>query len=203
MNSKSRPNRDKISVKNLSVEVNAGRDAWGRSRTQPCLLTVILHLSKPFDCKDDDLDNTTVHYGILSKNLRKLCGSGCNFSSSDDLARQVGRCIVKTAGETAVDGVEVDIFYPKASLLGDGQGYRLSTCSSCGTAHPLESREVYIRNVRVPCIIGMNDNERLAMQPVVVNAWLDGVRKEYVDRAPPEKVITDVGVQLYGRETLY
>lgn len=184
-----RVNKDKISVKNLSVEVTAGRDAWGRSRKQPCLLSATLHLSKPFDCKDDNLDNTTVHYGILSKNLRMLCGSEAQFESSNELAREINRCIRGMAGRTAIDCVDVDIFYPKASLLGDGQGYWLSVSRS-------ESRKVYVRNVRIPCIIGMNDNERLAMQPVVVNAWLDGVKREDVDRVPLEKTITDVSLQI-------
>jgi dihydroneopterin aldolase len=43
---------------------------------------------------------------------------------------------------------------------------------------------LYLRNVRIPCLIGVNANERLQKQPVVLNLWIDCVVMPRVDNYP-------------------
>lgn len=61
-----------ISVRNLYFSGKVGKDAWGRKDiAQPVLLSAKVSLENPFSsaAKEDDVDQSTVHYGVLSKEL--------------------------------------------------------------------------------------------------------------------------------------
>lgn len=172
---------DKITVRNLQATVNAGVDVWGRVKSQRALISVTLSLAKPFEsaAETDVVDNSTVHYGKLSKDIQACIqdfaanSDAENRKTTSDLMLAIHEQIrQKTVPDNKLLGaVEVDIFYPKGSMLGDGAGYTLG--------HSLASSDVYtqlyLRNVRVPCLIGVNSNERLQKQPVVINLWIEPV----------------------------
>ncbi|KAF2712698.1 hypothetical protein K504DRAFT_452851 [Pleomassaria siparia CBS 279.74] len=164
---------DKITVSNLSVTVNAGVDAWGRPKEQRALVTVALTLGKTFKsaAAADSLDASTVHYGLLAKEIRRSIDSDRNpgHLSTGGLAIGIHDCAIKTSDKAPLAAVEVDIFYPKASMLGDGVGFRYNVALPT----QLSSMELYLRNIRIPCIIGINSNERQQKQPLVVNLWLE------------------------------
>jgi dihydroneopterin aldolase len=186
---------DNIVVRNLHMAANAGVDAWGRPKPQPSLLTVVLHLAKPFDsaATADALDESTVNYGVLSKNIRSGIENGIGHVSTEELAAHVYTRVLETAGKTDLKAVEIDVFYPKASLLGDGAGYSISSFTNSGHGEPL-SRVVYLRNVRIPCIIGVNANERRQKQPVVVNLWIECLSTRQSESYTRfENVLVDVG----------
>ena len=165
---------DKITVANLQVTANAGTDAWGRQKSQPALITVTLSLAKSFDtaAEADALDNSTVHYGQLSKHIRSTIEKAGDHLSTEKLAQLVHDCASETAGETPLRAIETHIFYPKGSLLGDGAGYLFAVLFD-PEDRMIFSQVSYLKNVRIPCVIGINDNERLQKQPVVINVWLD------------------------------
>jgi dihydroneopterin aldolase len=187
---------DKITVRNLQVTVNAGADAWGRKKIQPALLTVTLFLSEPFDtaAQADSLDDSTVHYGILSKSIKSQVESNTEHRPTPKLAWEIYSCVDKTAGRTLLRAVEVEIFYPKASLLGDGAGHKLSLIFRGEDRTVYDSSELfYLRNVRIPCVIGVNANERLQKQPVVVNLWMENMGDPWSDECTNvEGCLTDV-----------
>lgn len=172
---------DKITVRNLQATVNAGVDVWGRVKSQRALISVTLSLAKPFDsaAKTDVVDNSTVHYGKLSKDIQACIqdfaanSDADNRKTTSDLMAAIHEQIKrKTVPDNKIlRAIEVDIFYPKGSMLGDGAGYSLG--------HSLSSSDIYtqlyLRNVRVPCLIGVNSNERLQKQPVVINLWIEPV----------------------------
>ncbi|KAK1782073.1 Dihydroneopterin aldolase-domain-containing protein [Copromyces sp. CBS 386.78] len=61
-----------VSVRNLSTNLYAASDAWGRKCTaapQPCLISAQVHFKQPFGtaAANDQLGADTVHYGNLSK----------------------------------------------------------------------------------------------------------------------------------------
>lgn len=61
-----------VSVRNLSTNLYAASDAWGRKCTsapQPCLISAEVHFKQPFGtaAANDQLGADTVHYGNLSK----------------------------------------------------------------------------------------------------------------------------------------
>jgi FolB domain-containing protein len=182
---------DKIEVRSLEVTVNAGVDVWGRQKEQRALITATLTLARPFDsaAEADALDKSTVHYGKLSKDIRSCVQNRSSWEDTGSLSASISTQIMETAGHTALLSTEVDIFYPKGSMLGDGAGF-LSSSSSAG----LVSSVLYLRNVRIPCLIGVNSNERTAKQPVVVNLWIECIRRSRTDDyVKLESVVVDVG----------
>lgn len=188
---------DQIKVQNLQIVTNAGVDAWGRPRTQPVLLTVTLHLDKPFDsaAQADSLDSSTIHYGQLSKHIISTVGGSSARLETRDLAQLVLESVMGIAGRTGLRGIEIDIQYPKGSLMGDAAGYIYAAYTP--PHRPAEesalSRVLYLRNVRIPCIIGVNSNERKQKQPAVVNLWIDCVSPQRSDDYTKlESVLTEV-----------
>ncbi|PSN65107.1 hypothetical protein BS50DRAFT_555499 [Corynespora cassiicola Philippines] len=160
---------NKVSVRNLEVIVEAGVDVWGRQKTQRALISIALALAQSFDsaAAADSLDDSTVHYGKLSKNIQSgLQNGGLGWLSTESLSRKISELALQTAGNAPILSTEIDVFYPKGSMLGDGAGLLIGTNQKYGNS---VSRVLYLRNVRVPCIIGVNSNERLQKQPVVVN----------------------------------
>jgi len=171
---------DQISVSNLQVTANAGVDVWGRKKPQPALLTVTVSLPQPFSsaAEGDVVDSSTVHYGRLSKSaISSVEKAGPSWLSSMDLAQLIEGAASATASSVSLAACEVDVFYPKGSMLGDGAGLTYSKAYGDNTI----SRVLYLKNVRVPCIIGVNSHERLMKQPVVASLWIDCLARDQTD----------------------
>jgi dihydroneopterin aldolase len=113
---------DKITVRNLEVTVNAGVDAWGRPKEQRALVTVDLTLRSSFQsaATADSLDGSTVHYGILSKEIRSLIASNQSIghATTSEMSNYIHTRALHTADKAPLASVEIDIFYPKGSMLG-------------------------------------------------------------------------------------
>ncbi|KAI8932495.1 hypothetical protein NX059_010677 [Plenodomus lindquistii] len=176
---------DKIAVDNLEVVVNAGKDVWGRSKKQRAHVSVCLTLATPFAsaAATDSVDRSTVHYGVLSKAIQaELPDAAVEWTSTAALSLRILQCVRRVAGSTAIYAVETNVCYPKGSMLGDGAGHMTSTIQNRpGQVAALRSTVLYLRNVRIPCVIGVNANERLQKQPVVLNIWIDNIADSRVD----------------------
>lgn len=171
---------DKIIVKNLEVIVNAGKDVWGRQKKQRAHISVTLTLGKQFTSASstDSVDDSTVHYGTLSKAIQaEFQADSAQWLSTSALSFSIFQCVRKVAGSTSIYAIETDICYLKGSMFGDGSGHITSTIKDT----KLRSNVLYLRNLRIPCVIGVNSNERLQKQPVVVNVWVDGIPDSRVD----------------------
>lgn len=184
---------DRITVQNLQANVQAGTDAWERrERTQPALISFTVFLAQPFDsaAKADKLDNSTIHYGVLSKNiLSGLKDAQHVWRSSHSLGTLIEETAIRVAGPVSIGSLSVDIFYPKGSLLGDGAGFS----SHVSYAESSVSRVLYLKNLRIPCLIGVNSNERKAKQPVVVNVLIENLGENRSDDYPSlERVVVEV-----------
>jgi len=168
---------DKISVRNLSVTANSGYDVWNRQKRQPALLSITAFLKHSFDqaARSDTVDSSTVHYGVLSKKVQGIIEESSEWQSSFDLASRIHRAAYMVAGTSALKGCELNVFYPKACMHGDGAGFILSTTEEG------YSTILYLKNVRISCIIGVNSNERKAKQPVVANLWIDSILETQAD----------------------
>ncbi|KAF2006439.1 hypothetical protein P154DRAFT_456285 [Amniculicola lignicola CBS 123094] len=171
---------DRITVRNLEATVHAGVDVWGRKKPQRVLLSTTLHLAQSSNsaAEADALDNSTVHYGLLSKDLKKCMEKDeANWMTTEQLASSLHDCIRQTAAKTAIHASELNVFYPKGSMAGDGAGLLWAFTSRVGPF----SRVLYLRNLRILCVIGINANERLKKQPVVVNVWIEGLSDDRTD----------------------
>lgn len=97
--------------------------------------------------------------------------------STADLSVSIAGIVRTAAGSTDIFAIETDVCYLKGSMFGDGAGHTTSIITQQG----VYANTLYLRNVRVPCLIGVNSNERLRKQPVVVNMWIDCVPASRVD----------------------
>lgn len=171
--------RDGISVRNLQLASppHDGVDAWGRQKEQPVLLSVHLSFKAGFDsaASNDALDTSTMHYGVLSKGLRAISSSG-EWSDLAALARRALSIIEQTPpGRDILDHVTIEIKLPKASLLGEAVVF-VSDFSFSGSSSDLtQSNMIHLKNICIPTLIGVNSNERLAKQKLVINLWVGGI----------------------------
>ncbi|POR31245.1 Uncharacterized protein TPAR_08555 [Tolypocladium paradoxum] len=190
-----------VRVNNLHATVKGPNDAWGRrNRPQPIQISVKVELRKPFSAtsRADALASDTVHYGQLSKailtSLERLAAetaagrAPCPLSLSEVLT-----CVwldltgfYPTGGRaenpepfldtSVVRCLEMTAHLPKASLVGDGVSLAFTGVFGNdldGTSMRLYGRTLRLHNLRVPTLIGINDNEREAKQAAVVNVEID------------------------------
>lgn len=171
---------DKIFVQNLQVTVNAGKDVWGREKSQRALVSVIVTLGSKFDSASatDTVDASTVHYGMLSKAIQaQLQDASAQWMSTATLSTTIGESVRRVAGATPIYSLETSVCYLKGSMFGDGALHLTSTIGDSG----LGSRVLHLRNVRIPCLIGVNSNERLQKQTVVLNLWVECLPESRAD----------------------
>jgi dihydroneopterin aldolase len=192
-----------VRVQNLSTTLHhVGHDAWNRPhKQQPCLLSAEVAFADPFDnaSATDRLGEDTVHYGTLSKAVlshvarwderhadiadglplamlpKALWGDltgGCSFEVED---WEKGRVGVLDPSKARL--LSITAALPKASLLGEGVSVTASgVLQSEGDKSRLEARAsaLEIQRLRVPTLIGVNENERAAKQFVVVTVTVEG-----------------------------
>ncbi|KND94734.1 hypothetical protein TOPH_00108 [Tolypocladium ophioglossoides CBS 100239] len=188
-----------VRVNNLHATVKGPNDAWGRrNRPQPMQISVKVELRKPFSAtsRADALASDTVHYGQLSKailaSLESLATAAEQapwpFSLSEVLAYVwldlTGFYPTGKRAESqepfldtsVVRCLEMTVHLPKASLVGDGVSFAFTGVFGNdlnGTSMRLHGRTLRLHNLRVPTLIGINDNEREAKQAAVVNVEID------------------------------
>ena len=102
------------------------------------------------------------------------------------------KSVRQVAGSTPLHAIETNVCYVKGSMFGDGAGHTLSVMEH----EPTRSSTLYLRGIRVPCLIGVNSNERLRKQPIVVSLWADCVSDARIDEyAELEEVIVTVSMK--------
>lgn len=112
-----------------------------------------------------------MHYGVLSKNLRKL-PTGESWGDLGQMAHVVLAVVDKTPpGSKIMEDATIEIKLPKASLLGDAvifvRNYHIDSQRNTSVLH--------LQNLCIPTLIGVNSNERTAKQKLLVNVWLRGL----------------------------
>ncbi|KAH6634432.1 hypothetical protein B0J18DRAFT_19546 [Chaetomium sp. MPI-SDFR-AT-0129] len=178
-------------------------------KSQPCLVSAEVAFRDPFGrvSESDSLGEETVHYGTLSKRVLGLLegyekegevekGEEKRERGLREVLERVwvdflglgldGMEVVPSEGSTPtflnprrLSLLSLTVALPKASLLGDG--VKLTTSgvfddrgSVVETASALE-----VTRLKVPTLIGVNANERLAKQFVIATVTVEGyTRKE-------------------------
>ena len=194
--------RDKVFVKDLAFNAHVGKDGWGRTKKQPVQISVTLSLTHAFDsaAERDEVDQSTVHYGTLSKNIIEAVERrGNEHLSLEDLASMVDRATEETVGadSSVLQAYEVSIFLPKASLL--GVGVSLESCWARGLRSHLPS-VLHLKHVRVATAVGVNDYEKKAKQLVVSSLWIDPMRGNALEcYGQLEQILVKVGSLILHR----
>ena len=168
---------DTIYLRNLHLNAAIGPDRWHRSgKEQPVVLSLRLTHNIVDAASKDDVDKT-LNYGVLCKEVTQFVSGHQGKWTLNECAHEVGKMAVawakkETKGE--LKGVKVDILLPKGALRVEGglgievlmQGYEVT------------AQILVVKELRVPCIIGVNDHEKVEKQMVVIDLRMTGVRRE-------------------------
>ncbi|KAJ4413500.1 hypothetical protein N0V85_003542 [Neurospora sp. IMI 360204] len=202
-----------VSVRNLSTNLYAASDAWGRKCTvapQPCLISAEVHFKQPFGtaAANDQLGADTVHYGNLSKaileRMKRFTAPREHNSAQENnftLAYVIHDLWVGLTGWAHFGSVKEEekpfldistirflsltVTLPKASLLGDGVSM---TCSQFFKNGPGEK-------MRENLISASLKIHNLKVPTLV------GVNPH--ERRAKQFVVTSVNVERYFREDDY
>lgn len=185
-----------IRLLNLQTVLAVGTDAWGRSHIpQPVLVSATISLAEPFASasSSDAVTGSTVHYGVLSKAILGACAE---FESLGTKGKEAGNGkslyalvmylqafitgVVSTLQEGEEGGrmrmLEVEVKLLKASLLGSSVSLKGSFVygdvdSRDNGKKGLVAHSMVLRlhELKIPTLIGVNPNERLAKQMVVAD----------------------------------
>lgn len=204
-----------IRIQNLQTNLKVGVDAWGRAgKLQPVLISASFSLRENFEtaAQGDDVDQSTIHYGILSKEILKVAKFISNdpaladglrledlyvyiynhlYISEDPYGTREGAPIL---GATVVKSFSLEIMLPKASLLGSGVSLRGNELfGSKGHIQACNMR-LKLHKLCIPTLIGLNSNERLAKQMVMTNIEIDPwVEKQDYYVQIEQLVVTTIG----------
>ncbi|KPM35253.1 hypothetical protein AK830_g11320 [Neonectria ditissima] len=185
-----------VRVRNLQSVIQGPQDAWGRpGRPQPALVSAEVSLAQPFGSSSsaDVVAPDTVHYGLLSKAIMATLGRLEVQATAGQVASLHGVLSsiwvdltgVDTLGTPAnvaekgsflnlsyVRRLTVSVVLTKASLLGSGVSL---SASAVFQESSMQARglTLSLQGLRVPTLIGVNENERLAKQIVVANIGIE------------------------------
>lgn len=166
---------DKILIKNLVLKNVTGVDSWQRLKSQPVVITVWLYTDITAAGDTDHVTNS-IHYGHVTKGITKLAETN-TFKSLEALAHAVVKlCCVHFGAERTAITVE----QPKALLHASASGVQLSrskhdfkddgVVETLGDVSKLGYEDVvFVKDLRLHTIIGVNPWEREEKQVVVIN----------------------------------
>lgn len=207
-----------IRVRNLQLTIEGPQDAWGRQgRPQPMLISAEASLSQPFGSSSstDVVASDTVHYGLLSKAIlgtikqyeeTKQVKSMSLYAILDVIWANLTGFYLNGIGAhlegkkpflslDVMRSLRVKVDLPKASLLGSAvslSGMTTYESDGCGNYIQGQALALTLKELRVPTLIGVNDNERLAKQVVVANITLERFRDYSDNYTQLEAVVVEV-----------
>ncbi|PHH70265.1 hypothetical protein CDD82_7241 [Ophiocordyceps australis] len=185
----------RVRVRNLQTTVVGPADAWGRQMMpQPMLVSasVTLRQHPTSTAADDALGTDAVHYGLLSKAIKASVEKPCP-EQAPSLDLVLARLWADLCGSHAgghqdanqpkplihpntVACLELMASLPKASLRGEAVSLTIVGLF----AHPgtrigptMHARTLRLDSLKMPLVIGLNDNERKAQQLVSVSIQID------------------------------
>ncbi|KAF9408898.1 trifunctional dihydropteroate synthetase [Podila epigama] len=169
------PMHDKIIIRDLTVRNIIGVDAWERSKRQPIIINLVVYTSVS-QAGDTDHLPYSIHYGILCKTV-EAHSEKTEFRSVEALADSIARIVISKCHAPKIT-VRVD--KPRALLHAASAGVEITRQRSDYTAEELEGivpcplafnhqDVIFVKDLRLSCIIGVNPWEREEEQVVVLN----------------------------------
>jgi FolB domain-containing protein len=157
---------DTLYVRNIRLNVIVGRDCWHRDKSQPVAISVCLATSMTRAGETDDMVDA-IDYSEVCKRISNLGGSRHPnlYSFSQAVCQQ-------TITMHGAENVSATVLLPKALLSADGVGLEGVMASSHGETKDsptFQPKGLFIKDLRLSCIIGVGDFERKEKQPIVVN----------------------------------
>ncbi|KAF8809911.1 tetrahydrobiopterin biosynthesis enzymes-like protein [Phlegmacium glaucopus] len=168
------PASDVIFVDSLHVSANIGPDCWDRDRPQPIDISIYLHLKESYLDKAGASDNVSdsIDYSALTKKVSNFIKAKSEsetpgFGSPDELIKAVTERAFELTGEAAAAAVRVIVGAPKMILLAEGFSVDITTVNN--PSKSIAIKQVLIKDLILPVIIGVNPAERKSKQRVKIN----------------------------------
>ncbi|OHE90669.1 FolB domain-containing protein [Colletotrichum orchidophilum] len=175
-----------------------------KNKAQPVVISAELSMAGPFEAASvsDTVSDDTVHYGLLAKALLRslddvnrsaetvstvsttlhgameaIWNSLTGFHVGGLEAKELSKPALLKDRIPKIRYLNVTVTLPKASLL--GSGVSLSWSSAFDPRDGVAAGRFYssclrIHELRVPTLVGVNDNERLSRQVVVASVEIEG-----------------------------
>lgn len=203
---------DTVILKKLQLKNGVeAPDVWGSEKNQPALVSIHLALRDGFGsaASKDALDQNTIHYGQLAKQIQARCNKSAKLPHVFDVIKgEVTSMATRTDGSCKLAHFDVELSLPKASMHGEGVDVVSTFSFDVDGRSTLVKRKFVLRDMKLMVLIGVNDNERTKKQPVVVNLdlTLKGTDEELSDslnaaafKVEPELVQVSHSYVLIGR----
>ena len=166
-------NADLIHVKDLQLPHGlVAPDVWGKPKEQPATISLTVSLQGDgfsTAADKDQLDQSTIHYGELSKRLRGLNHAGQEVES---FAAEAHTCVHAMAskgdGKFIVRLAALHVTLPKASMYGDGAVWTRVVEYDHGGKVTRRVGEYGLDEVKIMTLVGVNAYERQAEQPLLI-----------------------------------
>ena len=173
---------DQIIIKDLTVKGQLGPDAWIMMKDQYLRFNIIGHIPSSFENTDEIRD--TVSYSVIANHIQALVEGEKNIHSLQELAAKVALDCLDGFG---LQGITVKIEKLHALLNAGSVGveitrtaqeipflkvYKLGAPSGPSLFATENEDCIFISNMLLYCIIGVNDCERVAKQKLMVNVHL-------------------------------
>lgn len=169
-----------VSVRNLQLPSGAiAPNIWLERKEQPALASVSLWLRNSFTsaASQDALDDSTVHYGELSKRVRAGCtgeeGQRSALEAVLQAAEHMARKPKPDGDKFVAKRIAAKVTLPKASAFGDALTLSEVRTYDAKGAKTGGFRTFTCKNLKVPTLIGVNAYERKGRQPLVVDFAID------------------------------
>ncbi|KAG9307286.1 hypothetical protein G9A89_017114 [Geosiphon pyriformis] len=184
---------DKVIIKDLVVRSILGVDSWEIIKRQPVVINVTIHTNISQAGETDHLPHS-IHYGVVCKKVTKFAEES-NYKSVEALADGIARvCIV----DCHAPKVSVRVDKPRALLHASSAGVGITRIkedySTFGshtdvrTSSLLSHQDfIFVKDLNLKTIIGVNPWEREEKQTVIVNltiypSFAMGTLQDYVPK---------------------
>ncbi|KAF9977953.1 trifunctional dihydropteroate synthetase [Actinomortierella ambigua] len=169
------PMHDKIVIKDLTVRNIIGVDGWERSKRQPVIINLTVYTSVS-QAGDTDHLPYSIHYGVLCKTV-EAHSEKTEFRSVEALADSIARVVIHKCHAPKIT-VRVD--KPRALLHAASAGVEITRERADYSEEQLtgkvvlpmrfkEPDTIFVKDLRLSCIIGVNPWEREEKQVVILN----------------------------------
>ncbi|KAG0252517.1 trifunctional dihydropteroate synthetase [Mortierella polycephala] len=169
------PMEDKIIIRDLTVRNIIGVDAWERCKRQPIIINLIVYTSVS-QAGDTDHLPYSIHYGVLCKTV-EAHSEKTEFRSVEALADSIARVVIT---KCHAPKITVRIDKPRALLHAASAGVEITrsrldyTDEQLAGTVPCPIRfnmqdTIFVKDLRLSCIIGVNPWEREEEQVIVLN----------------------------------
>jgi len=193
---------DMIYLRNLHLNAVIGPDRWHRSgRSQPVILSIQLKYDLLKAAAKDDVAKT-LNYGTLCQEVIEFFIDNTGTWVLHEFAFQVCRLLMdwmfKVTRAEQERRVRVEILLPKGALrVEGGLGVELLM-----TGTNVDSQFLTVKELKVPCIIGVNSHERVEKQTVVIDLKMNDVSEEDLEwnGQPIVKAVTEVSRPKYDAQ---